>query len=257
MEPDTEFGYPNVIDFFGTTLFHRCHFAEVDLQSYKAYDKYAEANLVKSNKLLCDEVNQIIANAEDSDHADILDSYGQELNELQTVYPAMHRKAIVITLYNFFEHQIKTLCEETNKLLPKDMTESCLKEVCIKRYRKFLRRFAGFDINQGSALWELWEDMLKVEQIRHVLVHSEGEIEKHRTDRLSHIDGYSKIKKNIRLNRNRIIIDDGFVATLIDDLITLFGLLDGQVFAFIRRYENAHGRYEVPLPPGASRIPFD
>lgn len=77
MELDTEFSYPNVIDLFGTTLFHLCHFAEVDLQSYKAYDKYAEANLVKSNELLCDEVNQIIDNAEDSDHADILDSYGQ------------------------------------------------------------------------------------------------------------------------------------------------------------------------------------
>lgn len=40
----------------------------------------------------------------------------------------------------------------------------------------FLRREAGFDMNQESTLWKLWEDMLKVEQIRHVLVHSEGEI---------------------------------------------------------------------------------
>lgn len=153
----------------------------------------------------------------------------------------------------FFEHQIKTLCAEINKLLPLDVSDKYLKEISIKRYRQFLRREAGFNINQGSTLWELWEDMLKVEQIRHVLVHSEGEIENHRADRLSHIDGYCKIKKNLRLIRNRIIIDDGFVAALITDIILLFEQLDRQVSAFIRRYEIANGSYEVPLPPGASR----
>lgn len=102
---------------------------------------------------------------------------------------------MAIALYNFFEHQIKTLCTEINKLLPLDMSDKYLKKISIKRYRQFLRREAGFNINQGSTLWELWEDMLKAEQIRHILVHSEGEIENHRTDRLSHIDGYCKIKK--------------------------------------------------------------
>ncbi|GJH75908.1 hypothetical protein ECZC06_55020 [Escherichia coli] len=36
-------------------------------------------------------------------------------------------------------------------------------------------------------MWKLWEDMLKVGQIRHVLVHSEGKIEKHRAERLADI----------------------------------------------------------------------
>lgn len=46
----------------------------------------------------------------------------------------------------------------------------------------FLRRKAGFDMNLESTLWKLREDMLKVEQIRYVLVHSEGEIKKHRAE---------------------------------------------------------------------------
>ncbi|WP_441006497.1 hypothetical protein [Escherichia coli] len=126
----------------------------------------------------------------------------------------------------------------------------------ILHYRKFLRREAGFDINQGNNLWKRWEDMLKVEQIRHVLVHSEGEIEKHRAERLADIESYCKQKKGIRLIRHRIIIDEGYVAGLITELISLFELLDRQVKVFIRRYESEHGSYEVPLPQGASRIPL-
>lgn len=256
MEPDSEFCYPNIIDFFGTTLCHICDFTKSDLFDYSAYNQYAESNIKQSDKMVSEEISQNLKNYNESHHEEIISSYSRELQEFGDIYPAMHRKSMVIALYNFFEHQIKTMCAEINKLLPQDMSDKYLKETCIKRYRKFLRREAGLDINQGGDLWELWEDMLKVEQIRHVLVHSEGEIENHRADRLLHIEGYCKKKKNIRLIRNRIIIDEGFVAALITDLITLFEQLDRQVSAFIRRYEIEHGQYEIPLPPEVSRTPL-
>ena len=257
MELDTEFRYPNVIDFFGTPLFHLCHFTTIDLHNYATYNNYIENNIKKSNDMLSDEINKRLKDNGDECHEDIIDSYSQEIRELGEFYPPMHRKAMVITLYNFFEHQVKTLCAEINKLLPQDMSEQYLKDVCIKRYRKFLRREASFDINQGNLLWELWEDMLKVEQIRHVLVHSEGEIESQRLERVADdIENYCKQKNGIRLIRHRIIIDEGYVSGLIAEFISLFDLLDRQVNAFIRRYESEHGRYEVPLPLGASRTPL-
>lgn len=254
MELENEFRYPNVIDFFGTTLFHLCHFTTLDLHNYAAYNKYSENNIEESNNNLCDEIKKrLIKNSEDY-HEDIVDSYSQEIQEFGNIYPPMHRKAMVITLYNFFEHQIKTLCAEINMLLPQDMSvQYKFNDVSIKRYRQFLRREACFDINQGNLLWKLWEDMLKVEQIRHVLVHSEGEIEKHRAERLADIENYCRKNKGIRLNRHRIIIDGGYVARLIAELISLFNLLDRQVNVFICRYESEHGRYDIPLPMGASR----
>ncbi len=111
-------------------------------------------------------------------------------------------------------------------------------------------------MNQESTLWKLWEDMLKVGQIRHVLVHSEGKIEMHRAERLADIKSYCNRKENIRLNKHKIIIDEGYVAGLITELISLFELQDRQVNLFIRRYESEHGSYEVPLPQGASRTPL-
>ncbi|EHL5742031.1 hypothetical protein KEB67_004301 [Escherichia coli] len=257
MELDTEFRYPNVIDFFGTTLFHLCHFTTIDLHNYATYNKYSENKIAKSNKRLCEEIEQRIKESDNKYHEDIIDSYHKEMQEFGDIYPPMHRKAMVITLYNFFEHQIKTLCAEINMLLPKNMSESySLSNACIKEYRKFLRREAIFDMNPGGELWKRWEDMLKVEQIRHVLVHSEGEIEKHRAERLADIESYCKQKKGIRLIRHRIIIDEGYVAGLITELISLLELLDRQVKVFIRRYESEHGSYEVPLPQGASRTPL-
>lgn len=256
MELDTEFSYPNIIDFFGTTLFHLCHFTKSDLFDYSAYNKYAEKNIAKSNLKISKEISRHLENNDESHHEDIICSYSQEFQVFEDIYPSMHRKSMVIALYNFFEHQIKTMCEEINKLLPHNMSKDYLSDVCIKRYRRFLRREAGFNINPGEVLWGLWEDLLKVEQIRHVLVHSEGEIEKHRAERHADIEIYCKRKKNIRLNRQRIIIDDNFVAMLITDLISLFKLLDTQVHDFIRRYENEHGTFEIPLPAGASRTPL-
>lgn len=255
MEPDTEFRYSNVIDFFGTTLFHLCHFTTTDLHDYASYNNYTEKNIEESNKQLSEKIRQEQEDNSNEYHGDIFEYYSLEMREFG-IYPPMHRKAMVITLYNFFEHQIKTLCAEINKLLPQDMSDKYLKDVCIKRYRQFLRREASFDINQGNLLWKRWEDMLKVEQIRHVLVHSEGEIEKHRAERLADIENYCNNNKGIRLIRHRIIIDEGYVAGLVAELISLFDLLDRQVNAFIRRYESEHGSYYVPLPLGASRTPL-
>lgn len=206
MELDTECRYPNVIDFWGTTLYHLCHFTSLDLDKYAAYNNYAENNIKKSNKSLCEEIDQRLKESDKKYHEDIIDSYHQEMQEFDDIYPPMHRKAMVITLYNFFEHQIKTLCTEINKLLPQDMSEAySFSKACVKDYRKFLRREAIFDMHPGGELWKSWEDMLKVEQIRHVLVHSEGEIEKHRADRLAHIKSYCNRKEKISLNRHKIL----------------------------------------------------
>lgn len=196
MEEDIEFRYPKIIDFFGTTLFHLCHFTTIDLHNYAAYNEYSERNIADSNVRICEEVQRQLDANEERFHEQIIDNYSQEFQEFGDIYPPMHRKAMVITLYIFFEHQIKTLCSEINKLLPCDKSrEYNFKEVSIKRYRKFLRCEAGFDLCQGDLLWNLWEDALKVEQIRHVLVHSEGEIERHRVERVADIEHYCKRKK--------------------------------------------------------------
>lgn len=256
MEPDCEFKYPNIIDFFGTTLCHICHFTTHDLLNYAAYDKYAEANISKSGSDVGYQISRLLEQNDERVHEDIIICFSSEIQEFEDIYPSIHRKSMVIALYNFFEHQIKTLCIEVNKLLPADMSDKYFRDVSIKNYRKFLRCEAGFDISPGGLIWKLWENMLKVEQIRHVLVHSEGEIEEHRVDRHADIMSYCKHRKSIRINRHKILIDNGFVATLISDLITLFKELDNHVQEFIKRYENEHGRYEVLLPSGASRTPL-
>lgn len=256
MNDSDGFSYPNVIDFFGTRLAHICHFAEVDLRDYQTYDTYSEDNLRHSSKSISDELSELMDNNDEQYHEDYIDCFAQDFHEVGNIYPSLHRKAMVITLYNFFEHQLKTLCSDINKLIPVDMYDKYLKDEDIKKFRKFLTREGKFDINQCGKLWNLWEDMLKVQQIRHALVHSEGEIEKKRAKWQPDIESYCERKKIIRINRNRIIIDEGYVGDLVTNLIEFFGLLDFQVGAFIRRYQEENGTFEAELPPGASRTPL-
>lgn len=199
MEQDIEFKYPNIIDFFGTTLCHICHFTTHDLLNYADYDKYAEGNIQKSNSDVDNQISLLLEKNDESHHEEIIGSFSTEFQEFGDIYPTIHRKSMVIALYNFFEHQIKTLCIEVNRLLPADMSSKYFRSVCIRSYRKFLRHEAGFGINPGGSLWKLWEEMLKVEQIRHVLVHSEGEIEKDRVERHADIESYCKCRSDIRL----------------------------------------------------------
>lgn len=243
MEFEEEFCYPNVIDFFGTTPCHLCDFTIRDLEKYASYDKYAEGNIEKSNLFVSEQIDHLLERNHKNNHEGIIESFSTEFQEFEDIFPSIHRKSLVIALYNFTEHQIKTLCEAINKLLPPGMSRKYFRDVSIKNYRKFLRSEAGFSINQGQKLWGLWEELLKVEQIRHLLVHSEGEIEEHRVGLKLDLENYCKQKKGIRVYGNSIIIDKGFIKSLIADLISLFELLDRQVHAFIKRYENVHGRY--------------
>lgn len=101
MELDTEFRHPNVIDFFDTTLFHLCHFTKSDLFDYSAYNQYTENNIKQSDKLISDEISKHFKNNDESHHEDIICSYSREFQEFGDIYPSMHRKSMVIALYNF------------------------------------------------------------------------------------------------------------------------------------------------------------
>ncbi len=82
MELDTEFRYSNVIDFFGTTFFHLCHFTRSDLFDYSAYNQYAENNIKQSDKLVSDEISKYLQNNDESHREDIICGYS--LHDLLT-----------------------------------------------------------------------------------------------------------------------------------------------------------------------------
>lgn len=256
MSESNTFGYPHPVDYFGSRLFQICHLTANDLHNYKMYDRYAEMNLARSVSDVSEELHRILEKKHESEHEDISDFFAGDFNEYGNIFPYLHRKSMMITLFNFYEHQIETLCHEVNKLLPKDMTDEYFKGTCLKSFRIFLHREAGFNISQGEGLWGAWEDMLKVEQIRHVLVHSEGEVDNDKSKPLADIRNYCNRRKHIRLFGHKIIIGDGFVAALIKELIRIFELLAEQSANFVRRYINEHGSYDFPLPPRASRTPL-
>ena len=82
METDTEFQYPNIIDFFGKTLCHICNFTALDLFDYAAYDKYAEGNINKSNLDVSDQISRLLEKSDEINHEYIIGSFSTEFKEI-------------------------------------------------------------------------------------------------------------------------------------------------------------------------------
>ena len=77
MELDTEFRYPNVIDFWGLRFIILPIYLLLGLNKYAAYNNYAENNIEESNKRLCEEIEQRIKESDKKYHEDIIDDYHQ------------------------------------------------------------------------------------------------------------------------------------------------------------------------------------
>ena len=99
-----------------------------------------------------DQISRQLEKSNEINHEYIIGCFSTVFKKLEEIYSSINPKSMVIALYNFFEHQMKTLCIEVNKLLPADVSDRYFRDVSIKNYRKFLRREAGFDIIRGVNL---------------------------------------------------------------------------------------------------------
>lgn len=250
MLDSSEFSYPNKIDFFGSTLFHICDFTQDDLSNYLSYDLYSEENLKTSDSEVGLALTRALEATEEKYHGDIYESYASDFNTFQNIYTPIHRKTMLIALYNFCECQIETLCCEVNKLQPQNViNDQWSGRDVLNSFRKLLTHQAGFDFDGIGKKWQYFQ---VIKLIRNALSHSEGEIDQRKTKISKKINVFCKKNKHIRISNNHLIIEHGFIMELVTELIALFSALDNEVKAYIRRYEAENGRFDVPLPPGAS-----
>lgn len=254
MLDSSEFAYPNKIDFFGTTLFHLCDFTQDDLSNYLSYDLYSEKNLKASDNEVGLALTHALEASEEEYYEDIYASYASDFNTLQNIYTPIHRKTMLIALYNFCECQIETLCREVDKLQPQsNIDDKWPGRDVLNSFRKLLTQNSGFNFEKIDKRWQYLQ---VIKLIRNTLSHSEGEIDERKTKLSKKINDFCKKNKNIRIPNNHLIIERGFIRELVTELIALFSALDHEVKAYIRRYEAENGRFDVPLPSGASRTPL-
>lgn len=85
---------------------------------FKTY-KLSEGNLEASDNEVGLALTHDLEASGEKHHDEIYYSYVRDSHILQNIYTLIHRKTMLIALYNFFECQVKTLCCEVNKLQPK------------------------------------------------------------------------------------------------------------------------------------------
>jgi hypothetical protein len=134
---------------------------------------------------------------------------------LENEYPQIQRKALFVVLMTKFEDFLNQISISLQKQLELNISFSDITGQGIERIKRYIKLCTGIEFPADTKAWNAICDY---QQIRNVIVHSDGHI--HAENQKKAYDIISKTK-NITIQqfaRNHIALDPGFIS----DVITAF-----------------------------------
>lgn len=164
-------------------------------------------------------------------HDDLIDSYASDLHLNQSKYPDLHRESLLITIFNFLEHQLNSLCKILYQSIGSDLKLNEVYGQGVERALLFLTKVARLNLSSfGSELPEI----KGVNLVRNTIVHSGGLLPE---------DPFSKVNRFIAssaelsgVESGYVNIHPGFVAHFITVLVDFFEKLDIEIQKHIQEY---------------------
>ena len=98
------------MDLFGNGTFFHCHLAKDELLRFRSFHSQTESFWRAQEEELYKDYQRKIQDSLEDSHEELFHEYAWE--QYQTVTPEFHRESLLISLYNFLEHQMNTLCEK-------------------------------------------------------------------------------------------------------------------------------------------------
>jgi len=92
--------------------------------------------------------------------------------EVQITFPTMARYSLTVLIYSVLEEQGQLLCEALRTLKSLPLGWSDLKGDTLKKLHSYAVKLARLPAPTGS----IWEDARTLEQIRHCIVHQNGDV---------------------------------------------------------------------------------
>ncbi|HDY85312.1 MAG TPA: hypothetical protein ENI26_07970 [Methylophaga aminisulfidivorans] len=200
------------MDLFGNGTFFHCHIAKVELMRFRSFHSQTESFWRQQKEELHKDYQSKIQDSLEESHDEISHDYAWE--QYQTVTPEFHRESLLISLYNFLEHQMNTLCEKLAVSIDSKIELRDLNGKGVERAKLYLTKMVGIDFNKVEMEWSHIQDINKV---RNCIVHNGGKIPSNTSDKLHGvIRKYPKLKKAEAgyLSVESDLIDD-FIATLL------------------------------------------
>lgn len=109
-----------------------------------------------------------------NDAEDIGEQYSEQYYQYKNLYPATFNNSTLLTLYSFFEYNLKALCHTMNQQNKYNLTVDDLSGGnYIEKSKKYLRLVVGIEVDKFSADWKMIEEY---QQIRNCIVHNNSNI---------------------------------------------------------------------------------
>lgn len=185
---------PMLVEFLKSTI-------ELEMKSFNEYIVDSRKSIQKQQRLFKKKIDERINSSPDGVE-EIYDWYADEYFQYNEFYPTTFHNSTLISLYSFFEFNLKHICFYLHriqkfKIKPKDLAG----ENYIEKSKKYLTLVVGVDL---SDLDPIWNELTKFQQLRNCIVHNNSNI-KQKDQKISTHPLYQFIIKNpnLQLNENK------------------------------------------------------
>ena len=170
--------------------------------------------------------NISLENSSELDKDDILQSAHYRLNILENITPNIHRKSCLICLYSLLETKLMQICkiQESASDNPVKIEDLESKGI-IDRARKYLSKVSRLKFPNKT---DQWREILKIQQIRNICVHSNGVLKKKNDTEYYNIDLAHYIQNTdylSLLDSGEVIINKGYCAHCLETINNFFLIL--------------------------------
>ncbi|HLW81980.1 MAG TPA: hypothetical protein VKS20_08065 [Candidatus Acidoferrales bacterium] len=141
-------------------------------------------------------------------------------------FPSLQRRAALITVYSYFEHELHKLCILFQHEKGLGLTPTDLRGKGFEQSADYLQKVVGLPIDKQSSEWK---SLKKIRAIRNVIVHrdgrlqgSQGKIPAEVRDAMAHL-------KYLKAEDGQIVLEKAFVSQVVGIFKSYFKLLGDSI----------------------------
>jgi len=197
-----------------------------DIDQFRLHINGVESYLEKEVKDLVNYHEERTKDLTQEEKDEYYDFYSDDYWQLSEVFPNIQRKSELIGIYTLLEHHLNSLCSiyeghSNSQVKLSDLRANGI----IETAKKYLVKVIGINFPSSGATWQ---EIKKVQRIRNLFVHNDGQLKGNEGDKLP-IKQYISSSPFLELDQyERIIIKKGFsdhclglFRTFFDELCTV------------------------------------
>lgn len=170
-----------------------------DLENIREHCDLMESSLKKELKNFSKQIDKQADKLTDEEKTELCDWYSDDYWKLTDVFPNIQRSSMLIMAFSFFENQLKFICKILKPYSNSNIWLNDLYGDDIDRTKIYLKEIIKINFPNND---KNWEEITNFCDIRNLVVHDGGKLEKERCKK------YKKLKKYIDKNNKLLKLDE-------------------------------------------------